>query len=78
MSAPNILLAYLSPETVLPMTSILATIVGGSMFLSRRLIRLLARCVRGAFRRPQRTAGASKPHIKSLTEWSRGDVQQPG
>ena len=65
MSAPNILLAYLSPETVLPVTSIVAAIAGGLMFLTRRSIRLLVRCFRGALRRPQRTAGASKPHFQS-------------
>ena len=65
MSAPNIVLAYLSPETVLPVTSIVAAIAGGSMFLTRRLIRLLVRCFRGALRRPQRTARASKPHFQS-------------
>ncbi len=65
MSAPNILLAYLSPETVLPVTSIVAAIAGGLMFLTRRSIRFLVRCFRGALRRPQRTAGASKPHFQS-------------
>jgi hypothetical protein len=64
MCAPRILLAYLSPETVLPMTSIMAAIAGGSMLLTRRLIRLLVRCFRGTLRRPQRPAGASKPHVQ--------------
>jgi hypothetical protein len=65
MSAPYILLAYLSPETVLPLTSIVAAIAGGSMLLTRRTIRLLVRCIRGALGRPQRTAGASKPHFRN-------------
>jgi hypothetical protein len=65
MSAPNVLLAYLSPETVLPLTSIVAAIAGGSMFLTRRSIRFLIRCFRGALRRPQRVAEASEPHFQT-------------
>ena len=63
MSTPQILLAYLSPETVLPITSIVAAIAGGSMLLTRRVIRLLVRGFRAALRRPQRLAEASKPHF---------------
>ena len=78
MSAPNILLAYLSPETVLPVTSIVAAIAGGSMFLTRRLIRLLVRCFRvhSGVRngRPGRVSRTSK----ARTECSRRDDQQPG
>ena len=65
MSAPNVLLAYFSPETVLPLTSIVATIVGGAMFLTRGSIRFLVRCFRGALRRPRRVARASAPHFDS-------------
>jgi hypothetical protein len=54
MSAPNVLLAYLSPDTVLPLTSIVATIAGGAMLLTRGSIRFLVRCFRDTFRRPQR------------------------
>jgi hypothetical protein len=64
VSTPDILLAYLSPETVLPLTSIVAAIAGGSMFLTRSSIRFLVRCFRGAFRRPPRTDGASEPHFR--------------
>ena len=65
MSAPNVLLAYFSPDTVLPLTSIVATIVGGAMLLTRGSIRFLVRCFRDALRRPQRVAGASEPHSHS-------------
>jgi hypothetical protein len=65
VSEPNILLAYLSPETVLPLTSIVAAIAGGSMLLTRRSIRLLVRCFRGALWRPKRTGEASKRHFQS-------------
>jgi hypothetical protein len=65
MSAPNVLLAYLSPETVLPLTSIVATVAGAAMFLTRGSIRFLVRYFRGALRRPQRVAGTSEPHFDS-------------
>jgi len=65
MSAPNVLLAYLSPDTILPLTSIVATIVGGAMLLTRGSIRFLLHCFRGALRRPRRGAGARAPHFES-------------
>jgi hypothetical protein len=65
MSAPNVLLAYLSPETVLPLTSVVATIVGGAMLLTRGSTAFLVRCLRGALRRPRRVAGARSPHLDS-------------
>jgi hypothetical protein len=65
MSAPNVLLAYFSPETILPVTSIVATVAGGAMLLTRGSIRFVVRRVRGALRRPRRFAGASEPHSRS-------------
>jgi len=65
MSAPNVLLAYLTPDTLLPLTSIVAALVGGSMFLTRRSIRFLVRCFRGGLGRSQRVARASEPHFHS-------------
>jgi hypothetical protein len=65
MSAPYILLAYLSPDTVLPLTSIVATIAGAAMLLTRGSIGFLVRCFRSALRRPRRVAGASGPHFES-------------
>jgi hypothetical protein len=51
MCASNLPLAYFSPETVMPLTSIVATIVGAAMLLTRGTIRFLVHCVRGALRR---------------------------
>lgn len=65
MSAPNVLPAYLSPETVLPLTSIVATIAGGAMLLTWRSIRFVVPCFRGVIPRPQRIARASEPHVNS-------------
>jgi hypothetical protein len=58
MSAPNSLFAYLSPETVVPVASIVAAGVGGLMFLTRGSFRFLVRCARGALPRPHRLARA--------------------
>jgi hypothetical protein len=65
MSAHMILLAYFSPETVLPLASILATVVGGAMFCTRGSVRFVVRCFRGAFRRPRRAARVHAPHFDS-------------
>ncbi len=65
MSTPIILLAYFSPETVLPLASILATIVGGAMFCTRGSVRFVVRCIRGAIRRPRRAAQVHAPHFDS-------------
>jgi hypothetical protein len=64
MSAQSVLLAYFSPETVVPLTSILAAILGAAMFSTQRSIRFLVRCFRGALRRPQRIAKTSAPHFE--------------
>jgi hypothetical protein len=65
MSAPDILLAYLSPDTVLPVASIVATIAGGSMFVTRRSIRFFIRCFRRARRSLQRPSGTRELHFRS-------------
>jgi hypothetical protein len=65
MSAPTVLLAYLSPDTVLPLTSIVAAIAGGSMFLTRRSLRFVVRCFRGVISRQKRIAPASELRVDS-------------
>ncbi len=65
MSAPILILAYFSPETVLPLASIVATIVGGAMFCTRGTIRFAVRCFRGAIKRPRRAARVRAPHFES-------------
>lgn len=65
MSAPKILLAYLSPDSILPLTSIVATIAGAAMLFTRGSIRFLVGCFRAVLRRPRRLAGTRAPHFKS-------------
>ena len=57
--------AYFSPETILPLTSIVATIVGGAMLLTRGSIRFLFHCIRSALRLPRRVARTRAPHFDS-------------
>ena len=78
MSAPNTLLAYLSPDTVLPLTSIVATIVGGALLFTRGSIRFLVLCFRGALRRPRRVAGASEPHSRCRRDACQEEVGVSG
>jgi hypothetical protein len=55
--------AYFSPETVLPVTSILATVAGILMMLGRGTLRLIIRAAGQSIRRPLRVASTSKPHL---------------
>ena len=43
MNAPDLIFAYFGPETVLPMTSIVATVVGLVMMFGKNTFRLLFR-----------------------------------
>jgi hypothetical protein len=56
-------LAYFSPETLLPVRSIVATIAGIVMMLGRGTLGLIARSARRRLRRPGRVASTSKPHL---------------
>lgn len=55
--------AYFSPETLLPATSIVATIAGIMMMLGRGTFRLMIRSARRKRRNPDQIAGTSKPHL---------------
>lgn len=52
MSAPILIFAYFSPETLLPVTSIVATVVGIVMMFGKNAFRLTVSGLRGALRRP--------------------------
>jgi hypothetical protein len=55
--------AYFAPETLLPLTSIAATIAGVTMMLGRGSLRFIFRCLRRGVRRPGSVAGVSRPHF---------------
>lgn len=59
----NLILGYFSPETVLPLTSIVATIAGAAMLLTRGSLRFFLRCLRTAIRREKPVRGPGAPHF---------------
>ncbi|HZW29145.1 MAG TPA: hypothetical protein VFF52_00455 [Isosphaeraceae bacterium] len=63
MCEANIIFGYFSPETVLPLTSIVATIAGAAMLLTRGSLRFFLRCLRIAIRREKPVAGTGTPHF---------------
>ena len=63
MRTSDFMLAYFSPDTLLPATSIVATIAGIVMMLGRGTLRLLIRSSQRGLRREDRIAGTSTPHL---------------
>ena len=59
----NLLFAYMSPETVLPVTSLLATVVGVAMMFGRTAYRLAVRWVRFVMTRRSRGEALKGPHF---------------
>jgi hypothetical protein len=57
-------LAYFSPETLLPVGSILATILGVAMMLGRGSLRFVMRSFSRIFRSSAWIAGVSRPHFR--------------
>jgi hypothetical protein len=64
MRSSDFILAYFSPETLLPATSIVATIAGIVMMVGRGSLRYVIRSSRQGLRRTGRIAGTSKPHLR--------------
>jgi hypothetical protein len=60
----NPLFAYFSPETLLPVGSILATVAGVAMMLGRGSMRFLFRTFRRFARPSSWIAGVSRPHFR--------------
>jgi hypothetical protein len=59
----DLVFAYFSPETLVPATSIVATIAGVMMMLGRGSLRLLVRSAQQTPGRAGRVEGTSKPHL---------------
>ena len=68
MHFPNLSLAYFSPETLLPVTSIVATIAGITMLLGRSSLRFVVGCCRRGLRRVGMVGGVSRPHFRVRKE----------
>lgn len=60
--APMIL-AYFSPETMLPLSSLIATVVGFGLLIKRSSIRFLVLCCRAAIRKGRLGSGIGSPHF---------------
>ena len=58
-------LAYFSPETMLPLSSLIATIVGFALLIKRSSIRFVVHCFRAAFRRRSTSSSIHSPHLSS-------------
>lgn len=66
MPLPTGIFAYLGPETVLPMTSVVATVVGVLMMCGRSTFRFLFRCClpRKAASDQDRSNATPRPHFR--------------
>jgi hypothetical protein len=60
----GLIFAYFSPETLLPVGSILATVLGVAMMLGRGSLRFLFRTFRRIATPSAWIAGVSRPHFK--------------
>jgi hypothetical protein len=64
MFTSNIIFAYFSPETLLPVGSILATVLGVAMMVGRGSLRFVIRSVKRVVRPSAWVAGVSRPHFR--------------
>jgi hypothetical protein len=64
MLISELIFAYFSPETLLPATSIVATITGILMMLGRGSLSYVMRSTKRGQRTAGRIAATSKPHLR--------------
>ncbi len=58
-----LILAYFSPETMLPLSSVIATVVGFALLIKRSSIRFLIHFCRSMLGIGRRDSGIGKPHL---------------
>ena len=63
MPISDFIFAYFSPETLLPASSIVATIAGILLMVGRGSLRYVMHTIRFASRAPYRIASTSEPHL---------------
>ncbi len=63
-----VIMAYLTPETLVPATSVIATIAGIGMIIGRSSFRFLIRCGRRSLRLPSRIQQVNEPHFRLRDE----------
>jgi hypothetical protein len=64
MSFYFVVLAYFSPETMVPMSSILATIAGCALMVKRSSFRFAARSCRAVLHRRRGGGRVNAPHFR--------------
>ncbi len=64
MDSTRFLLAYFSPETMLPLSSLIATVVGFALLVKRSTVRFVAHCCREALRSLRPRSAPSSPHSR--------------
>lgn len=64
MPRSSLVLAYLAPEAIVPVTSIVATVAGLLMAFGRRPVRLLSRLGRRALRRRRMARMAERAELR--------------
>lgn len=67
MVSTVVLLAYFGPETVLPMTSVIATVVGLFMMFGRSTLRFIFRWRRSEMVTPKSAQHVRGPHFSPKT-----------
>lgn len=60
-----LVIGYFSPETMLPLSSVIATIAGFALLIKRSSIRFVVHCFRAAFRRGSSGPVVKAPHFSS-------------
>jgi hypothetical protein len=75
MLSTILVLAYFSPETMLPLSSLIATIVGFALLIKRSSIRFVVHCCRAAFRRRPAATNVNKPHFAAQPESTRQEAR---
>lgn len=63
MQMMPVVLAYFSPETMLPLSSVIATVVGFGLLVQRSTIRFVVGIFRAAFRRRPEATTRKGPHF---------------
>lgn len=66
-----VVLAYFSPETMLPLSSVIATVVGFGLLIKRSSVRFVVHCVRVALRKGSGRSAAPSPHFDAKARSSR-------
>ena len=72
MFVPYVVLAYFGPETVLPVTSVIATVVGLFMMFGKNTLRYIFRWRKSDPAAKEVQAIAQKPHF-----WQREQARTP-